>query len=119
MSLEALREMRRQGARPDVPVLVLVGRRPAHLEDSARLIFVDESTRVADMDLRPLVGLWVAVLLLDPLLDQAERLLSAMEEHKAKPYGLVMADGTVHMGIAEPTPEHELNLFRTWELYAR
>lgn len=119
MSLEALRDLRRTGVRPDAPVLALVGRRPAWVEDSGRVICVDESTRVHDLDLRPLVGLWVAVLLLDPLVDLAGRLLSALEEHKAKPYGVVMADGTVHMGIADPTSEQELNLFRTWELYAR
>lgn len=119
MALDTLRDLRRQGQRPGPPVLVVIGPVPADAQESPRLVRISEGARIADMDFRPLVGLWVAVLMTAPLYDLAMQLLDAMQDAEAKPYGFVTHDGHVTLSIANPTPEHELNLYRTWELYAK
>jgi hypothetical protein len=82
-------------------------------------VLLTADAKPAEIDFRPLIGLWAALLLNEPLHDLAARVLEAMQEVTAKPYGVVLHDGSVHMGIAEPTPEHVNNLRATWELYAR
>jgi hypothetical protein len=118
MSLEALRDLRRQGGRPDAPVILLIGTKPAWLADDCRVVCLPATATPESIDFRPLFGLWVAVLLTEPLNALAGKVLAAMEAVQAKVYGLALADGSVHLGILEPTEEHTLNLRRTWELYA-
>jgi len=117
MSLQALRDFRMTGKRPTAPVILIVGQKPAWMHDTHAVVVVDENTRPEEMDLRPLVGLWVAVVMTRPLHDLTNRLLTAMQRAKAKPYGLVTDKGDVLMGVAEPTQAHERNLRRAWEIY--
>lgn len=117
MSLDLIRAVRRRGGRPDGPVTVLIGHKPQWLVDDLHHVCLTASSRVADMDFRPLIGLWVAVLLNEPLREQALRVLQAMEAVTANPYGLVLEDGTVCMGITDPTPAHVANLRAVWEGY--
>lgn len=117
MSLQALRDFRMTGKRPSAPVMVIVGAKPFWLTDSHTFVLVTANDRPEEMDFRPLVGLWVAVVMNRPLHDLTQRLLTAMQHASAKPYGIVTDKGDVLMGVAEPTQAHELNLRGIWELY--
>lgn len=118
MSLDALRAMRRQGSRPGTPVLLVVGACPAWARDLPHVVEVRATDRPALMDLRPLIGLWAAALLLPPA-DRAQAIaaMDAAREAGADLYGAADAEGA-HLFIQDPTPAHESNLRRTWKLYA-
>jgi len=117
MSLQALRDFRMTGKRPAAPVILIVGAKPKWLADSHATVLIGDQCRPEELDLRPLVGLWVAVVMTKPLHDLTTRLLTAMQRAGAKAYGLVTERGDVAMGVAEPTQAHELNLRQIWELY--
>lgn len=117
MSLEAIRAVRRSGHKPDTPVLIVVGRCPKWARNLPHVVSVPADANPALMDMRPLVGVWVAVLLLDPLYALGARVMDAVTEAGAKFYGAASPLG-IHLCIADPTPAHEQNLKATWRLYA-
>jgi hypothetical protein len=118
MSLQALRDMRRQGLRPQEVFLLIVGARPQWAQDDATKQFLAPTTRVTDLDLRPLIGMHFAIVMTqkaDALLDS---LLNALEAVKAIPWGVALQDGRVLLAATEPDAAAERNLYETWRQYA-
>lgn len=95
MSLDALRQLRRQGERP-THVFVVVGKRLPALNDSPRVVAVSTGDQPAQMDWRPVVGLPVALFVCPGAdLDLAERTFDAMTVAKCEPIGAVWPDVVV------------------------
>lgn len=117
MSLEALRALRRSGKRPSGPILAIVGNQPKHHKDMVTEFVVQPTDKPEAMDMRPLVGLWVAVLVMDKSEPLGGRVLEAAMKAGAKIYGVALPDRTVHMGIEQPTRAHIRNLIQTWDAY--
>jgi hypothetical protein len=110
MSLEALRELRRSGAKPDGLVKVVVGKRCAY-DDCPDVISVSPSDRPLLMDWRAVVGLPLALFVCDGAEDQAERVLDAALAVNCKPFGACWSDGPVCSHEPSRRP-----LMRMWEL---
>ena len=112
MSLESIRSMRRAGFVPDGPVVVLIGKRPTSVDDSAALVVVDGSPR---QDWRPLVGLWVCLVRGDGVDARTViAVVDALQSVGVKWFGYVdraeAMPGTVGAG-----PQHHAALRKTWE----
>ena len=101
MSLESIRAMRRAGFAPDGPVVVLIGKRPKSVDDSAALVVVDGSPR---QDWRPLVGVRVA--LIQPLArpELAQRVIQAAHDAGCEFVGSADPMGEVDFGQPEIAP---------------
>ena len=112
MSLESIRSMRRAGFVPDGPVVVLIGKRPKSVDDSAALVVVDGSPR---QDWRPLVGLWVCVVRGDGVAQRdVLTVLDGLQSVGVKWLGYVDRDRCDPM-TAYPDDEHAVILRKTWE----
>lgn len=113
MSLDALRNLRRQGHRPAAVWLVL-GVAPKWLEDGADCISIPTGSRPGTMDLRALFGLHVDVIetVDDPGL--MSETLDAIEAAAVASAGVVGA-----AGVAGRDAAHERVLERARELLCR
>lgn len=108
MSLDALRELRRAGSRPDSVVKVVVGRRTA--DDRPDVICLTASDRPALMDWRAVIGLPVVLFTLDGFNDLGEQTLDAIRAAGGFVIAGAWRDGSVTTDEAiKPT------LHRMWE----
>lgn len=114
MSLEALRRLRRSGAKPDGVVSILIGSRPAWCDDDAGLIVIRGTDQPAVMDLRPLVGLWVALYSRESNPALTLETMDALQAAGARFFGAVLA-GETHPCVSEPTDAHHIALRQQWE----
>lgn len=113
--LEALAALRRGGRCPSLPIIVLLAEKAPSWGSCCPVVLVKPTDRPADMDFRPLLGLWVAVLMRLPMWSHVEQVIAEMKAVSAKPYGFVTPGGEAHDLTAEPLQERVLNLRRTWE----
>ena len=119
MSLEAIRQLRRRGQKPDGVVLVLLGDRPRWLDDDASLVVIRPADEPRFMDWRPMVGLWAAVFTADnqpPA--RTLSVLNALEGAGAKFFGAADATGAYPMTVGAGD-EHRWCLQRTREALCR
>lgn len=114
MSLEALRQLRRRGSRPDGVITILVGQLPKWRRDSAAFVHIAPDARIDQIDWRPLVGLWVAMFVTTRDTAAAAALLRCLEGVKVKFYGAADHSGT-YPCVADATERHHTNLRATWE----
>ena len=115
MSLATLRTMRLQRLRPADVVTVLIGQRPKWKEDSAALVVIPDDAQPGLMDFRPLVGLWVALVMAGDNYPLASKTMKAIEAAGAKLFGAALPCGT-YPCIENPTQEHHRVLGATWNL---
>lgn len=112
MSLDSIRAMRRSGYAPDGPVVVLIGRRPKSVDESAALVVVDGSPR---QDWRPLVGLWVCVVrAADADARTVLSVVDGLQSVGVKWFGYVDRSEALP-GIVGAGPQHHAVLRKTWE----
>jgi hypothetical protein len=107
VSLESLARLRRAGRRPD-SVIVIVGAAPKWMDASSPdRVVIDRDP--ATLDLRPLVGLEIHLIDIQPDTDLLLRVMAATEEVGVKPLGACSA-----VGACGVSPEHEraMELFR-------
>ena len=118
MSLSAIRELRMQGQRPSAVVTVLIGPVPRWKTEQEALVVIPAGVEPGLMDFRPLVGLWVALVLIGDDYELAGKTLDALKGCGAKLFGAAYPDGT-YPCVAEPTREHHRVLRETRELLCR
>lgn len=104
MSIEKLRDMRRNGQKP-LTTTVIVGRPCKSFEDNATTVVVRDG-----MDLSPLVGLRVQVIDLQRDPDVSLRVIAQLEQLQTV---LVGAYGPY--GAIASNPEYEHAMRRYWE----
>ncbi len=116
MSLAALRSMRQSGRRPGFVWVVLDHEPDIHHDaDDAAIVLVQPSDQPRLMDLRPLVGIRVALLHRQAAPDRVLNTIEALQAAGANFFG--MADGSeTHPCVTEPTDQHHQWLRRSWEL---
>ena len=115
MSLPTLRNLRLQGQRPADVVAVLIGQRPKWKDDSAALVVISDDAQPCLMDFRPLVGLWVVLVMAHDNYQLASKTLAAIEAAGAKIFGAALPCG-VYPCTKNPTQEHHRVLRETWNL---
>lgn len=113
MSLELLRALRMQRQKPAGVVSIILTNKPLSVDDSPALVVIKPTDEPQFMDLRPLVGLAVAVYSRDASPDQFLRLLDALEALKCKFFGAVTEDFVLPM-LKDATPKHAELLSRSW-----
>lgn len=111
MSLDSLRDLRRSGSSPDVIVKVVVGRRIPALEASPDVITILPADQPALLDLRPIVGLPLALFVCPGSDELAESTLDALLAAGGRVHGAAWSDATCTTD--EPTKPV---LHRMWEL---
>lgn len=116
MSLDSLRDLRRERMRPEEVIAVLVGPRPAWRHDSPAFVHVPQHSNPEDMDWRPLLGLWTAVFATVDDHPLVARVLICIAEAKAKFYGAALPEGTFPC-VKEADERHHANLRTTLENY--
>jgi hypothetical protein len=104
MSLESLRALRLQGNRPNAPVTVMVGMKP-RLDDNEGTVVIPAHAAPSIMDFRPLMGLWVVLVVADGCADLALKTLDAMVAAGAKVFGASLP-GQPFPCFADNTPDH-------------
>jgi hypothetical protein len=107
MSLDQLRNLRRNGGRPRL-VTVIVGT-PSVIDDDAHYVVIDREPAL--LDLRPLVGLPIQLIDVQKDADFLRRVMAATEEVGVKVMGASSAVGT--FGVS---PDHERVLSHYREL---
>jgi len=96
MSLQAIRDMRMQRAKPSTVLTVVVGDAPKHWKDDPALIELKPGCQPRLMDWRPVVGLWAAFYLLKPDWTVMDAAVDCAAAAGAKLYGFV------HAGVGYP-----------------
>lgn len=114
MSLEAIRAVRLQNARPGVVSLV-IGPVPRWFEDDEQAIVIPEDCTPEFLDWRPVIGLSLAVFQTKPLPDLTLRVIAAANAAGARFYGAADHTGAYPL-TADATDEQARNLRRTWSL---
>lgn len=117
MSLEAIRKLRLQRAKPGL-VWLVIGPAPKWLEDDATVIRLAPDAAPEFMDWRPVIGLTLAVFQTAPLADLALRAIDAAAAAGAVFFGAADHSGTYPM-VEGAGPEHHLALRRAWEHLCR
>lgn len=95
MSLETLRQLRREGVKPDGAIKVVVGHRVPAVDGDADVIALPMDAQPHHMDWRPVVGLPVVLLVCDGATALAERVFDALMAVKCQPIGAVWRDVVV------------------------
>lgn len=115
MSLDAIRQLRRAGMKPNRAIFVVIGDKPENLDDDAQAVIVRPTDNPRLMDWSPMVGLTAAVFTVAPLPGHTLAVLDALQAVNAKVFGA--ADATGFHPLLEGADEaHESLLRRTWEL---
>ena len=115
MSLQTLRAMRLNRERPTAVVTVFVGEKPEGFTDSPARILVLPHHTPALLDFRPLVGLWVDLVMVDDLYPLALKTIDCINAAGAKFFGASLPCGT-YPCIQNPTREHHAILRQTRDL---
>lgn len=118
MSLQDLREMRLQRQRPSTVITVFIGKRPKWKNDGPTLVVIPADATPSLMDFRPLVGLWVALVLANDDYALAGKVLDALKAAGAKIFGAAYPCG-IYPCVENPTQDHHRVLFETRELLCR
>jgi hypothetical protein len=95
MSLAALRTLRVNHAKPEGVVKVVVGRRIPSVASRPDVISVRTAPELRGMDLRPVIGLPVALFVCDGFTPLAEQAFDALLAAGAMPIGAVWRDEVV------------------------
>lgn len=114
MSLELIRALRLQRQKPAGVVSIVLTDKPLAMDDSPALVVIKPTDEPQFMDLRPLVGLSVAVYARGASPYQFLRLLDALEALKCKFFGAVTEDFVLPM-LKDPTPRHVELLTQSWK----
>lgn len=112
MSLQSLRSLRLSGQKPVSIISIVVGERSG-VEDSPSMVLIRPSDEPKLMDLRPLVGLWVAIYSKNADHNHLARLVDALESAKCRFFGVV-TEGFVLPMTADHTPRHAELLAESW-----
>lgn len=102
MSLDSLRQLRRQGEKPDSIVKVVIGRRHPVFEGAPDVVTVAAPDQPMFMDWRPVVGLPVAIFVCDDCSDLGERVFDAIKAAGGKFLGVVWRDTALAPEPAQP-----------------
>lgn len=118
MSLEALRQLRRGGHKPQSPIWIVIGTKPRWLSDDATVVIVREADEPQFMDWRPVLGLVVAIFTLQPDPARTLQVLEATQAAGARIFGA--ADTTGAYPLLEGADERHTALLRNaWETLCR
>lgn len=115
MSIQDLLELRMMRQKPESMITVFIGKRPKWKPDGPTIVVVSPTDRPAVLDWRPLIGLWVCVVMAGDDYALAGQVLDALKESGAKVFGAAYPCGT-YPCIADPTKEHHRVLRETREL---
>jgi hypothetical protein len=99
-------------------ITVLVGQLPKWRRDDAAFVHIAPDAQIDLIDLRPLVGLWVAMFVTIDETSVAAAVLERLERVKVKFYGAADLSGT-YPCVADATDRHHTNLRLTWEALCR
>ena len=114
MSLDLLRALRRQRQMPAGVISIVLSDKPLALHDSPSLVVIKSTDEPQFMDLRPLVGLPVALYSRSADADQFLRLLDVLESLQCKFFGAVTQDFVLPM-LKGATPRHAELLTQSWK----
>lgn len=109
--------MRLNRERPTGVVTVFVGEKPKGFIDSPSRFLVLPHQSPSLLDFRPLVGLWVDLVMVDDLYPLALKTIDCINAAGAKFFGAALPCGT-YPCIENPTYKHHQILSQTRELYA-
>ena len=113
MSLSMLQALRRQHQKPAGVVSIVFTDKPLMVEDSAAMVVIRSTDSPELMDLRPLVGLCVALYGNDPDENQFLRLLTVLENLNCRFFGAVTKRFVLPM-MKDATPRHAELLTLEW-----
>jgi hypothetical protein len=113
MSLDSIRALRLQRQKPSGVVSIVFSDKPLLVEDSPALVVIRCTDEPQFMDLRPLVGLWVALYSREASITQMLRAVDALQAVKCKFFGVV-TEGFVLPMTADHTPRHAELLAQSW-----
>lgn len=113
MSLQTLRELRMNGARPAAPITVFVGDK--RHQDSPDLVTVTPGANPASMDWRPVIGLCVLVVVQSKAYRQTVgRIIDELERiDGVKVFGVAEPDAVFPM-LSGADDKHKIALEREW-----
>jgi hypothetical protein len=114
MSLQSLKDLRMSGHKPSGVVHIVFSDKPLQIDDSPALVVIRSTDEPQFMDLRPLVGLPVALYSRSADADQFLRLLDVLESLKCKFFGAVTQDFVLPM-LKGATPRHAELLTQSWK----
>lgn len=115
MSLDSIRALRMNRQKPAGVVSIVFTDKPLPVDDSEGLMVIRSMDEPQFMDLRPLVGLWVALYGHDADSVQMLRTVDALQALKCKFFGAV-TEGFVLPMTADHTPRHTELLTESWKL---
>lgn len=113
MSLESIRMLRRHRQKPAGVVSIVFSDKPIVVEDSESLVVIRSTDEPQFMDLRPLVGLSVALYGRGADEVQILRTIDALEVVKCKFFGAVTENFVLPM-VTDPTLRHTELLTESW-----
>lgn len=115
MSLDSIRALRMQRKKPAGVVSIVFSDKPMLVDDSPTLVVIRCTDEPQFMDLRPLVGLWVALYSRDSDSVQMLRTVDALHALKCKFFGAVTESFVLPMTV-DHTPRHNEILAQSWRL---
>jgi hypothetical protein len=89
MSIDHIRDMRRARQKPSGVVTVVVGNLPNKFRNEPLMVEIKPGTNPALMDLRPLVGTWVAPIQIEGQQAALDQAVEALLKAGAKLFGFV------------------------------
>lgn len=113
MSLDSIRALRLQRQKPAGVVSIVFSDKRLPVEDSPALVVIRSTDEPQFMDLRPLVGLWVALYSRDANENQMLRTLDALQAVKCRFFGAVTERFVLPM-TSDHTPRHAELLSESW-----